>query len=93
MCLKPVACFIPTVYNNLLIDLGTKVLAELFFNLDRFILCKQLFLCEVIRIYRHILHEFLNFYERVEEKGKKRRIKGKTMVQWINFLWNNNFVK
>jgi len=35
---------------------------------------------------------FLPFYKRLEEKGKKWRIKWKTMVQWIN-LWYNSFVK
>jgi len=29
---------------------------------------------------------------RLEKKGKKQRIKGKTMAQWINLLWYNSFV-
>jgi len=36
---------------------------------------------------------FSPFYERVEEKGKKQRIKGKTMAQWMKLLQNNSFVK
>jgi len=34
---------------------------------------------------------FSPFYKGVEEKGKKRQIKGKTMAQWMN-LWNSSFV-
>jgi len=35
---------------------------------------------------------FSLFYKRVEEKGKKRRIKEKTMEQWMNLLQNNSFI-
>jgi len=35
---------------------------------------------------------FSPFYKGVEEKGKEWQIKGKTMVQWINLLWNSSFV-
>jgi len=35
---------------------------------------------------------FSPFYTRVEEKGRKQRIKGKTMAQWIQLLWNNSFI-
>jgi len=35
---------------------------------------------------------FSPLYKGVEEKGKERRIKGKTMAQWINLLWNSSFV-
>jgi len=33
---------------------------------------------------------FLPFYKRLEEKGKKRRIKGKTVVQWIDLRYRTN---
>jgi len=35
---------------------------------------------------------FSLFYKGVEEKGKKPRIKGKTMVQWMNLLQNSRFI-
>jgi len=35
---------------------------------------------------------FSPFYKGVEEKGKEQRIKGKTMAQWLNLLWNSSFV-
>jgi len=35
---------------------------------------------------------FSPFYKGLKEKGNKQRIKGKTMVQWINLLWYNSFV-
>jgi len=35
---------------------------------------------------------FSHFYKKVEKKGKKRRIKEKTMAQWMNLFWNNEFV-
>jgi len=35
---------------------------------------------------------FSPFYKGVEEKGKKPRIKRKTMAQWMNLLQNSRFV-
>jgi len=35
---------------------------------------------------------FSPFYKRVEEKGKKQGIKGKTMAKWMKLFWNNSFV-
>jgi len=35
---------------------------------------------------------FSPFYKGVEKKGKERRIKGKTIAQWTNLLWNSSFV-
>jgi len=41
----------------------------------------------------HFFSMFLTFLiRRLEEKGKKRRIKGKIMVQYISLLWYNSFV-
>jgi len=42
-----------------------------------------------------IVTSFVNFspfYKGIEEKGKKRQIKGKTMAQWINLFRNNSFI-
>jgi len=48
-----------------------------------FHVCKQLFCVmqsKAVTVDQHLFHEFLIFSE---EKGKKQRIKGKTMAQWI----------
>ena len=36
---------------------------------------------------------FSLFYKRLKEKGKKWRIKRKTIAQWMNLHWNNNFMR
>ena len=59
-------------------------------------LCKWLFFCvtysEVMIIYQLFFMNFLSFNKRLKEKGKKQRIEGKTMPQWINLLRYNSFV-
>jgi len=52
------------------------------------------FLCDVISSMKinTFLVSFSPFYKRVEEKGKKRRIKGMTMAQWMDLLQNNSLV-
>jgi len=39
-----------------------------------------------VTVYGTSFANFSPFYKRVEEKGKKQRIKEKTVVQWINFF-------
>jgi len=55
-------------------------------------LCKHL-VCEAITVYHHLFFtNFSPFNKGLEEQGKKRRIKGKTMAQWMNLLGNNSFI-
>jgi len=49
--LKLVGCFRPTVYNGLLVDLGTKIIGRVSFNLDRLILEFLVFAFYIIHIY------------------------------------------
>jgi len=58
--------------------------------------CKQLFFVWRNQIPLHLIDtsfvSFSLFYKGVEEKGKKPRIKRKTMAQWMNLLRNSRFV-
>jgi len=51
MCLKSVGCFRPTVYNGLLVDLGTKSVGRVSFNLDRLILESLVFAFYIMNVY------------------------------------------
>ena len=43
-------------------------------------------------IHQHLFSDFSPFNSPVKEKGKQGRMKGFTMVQWINLNWNNGSV-
>jgi len=47
---------------------------------------------EVMTIYQLLFMNFSPFNKRLKEKGKKQRIEGRTMAQWINILRYNSFV-
>jgi len=59
-----------------------------------FHVCKQLVLCvtnqmKPLQSLSRVSHIF---YKGVEGQGKKQRIKGKTMVKWMNLLLINSFI-
>jgi len=55
----------------------------MFHNIYYVHVCKQLFLCDALIKSCDILSR---------RERKKQRIKGKTMAQWMNVLWKNNFI-
>jgi len=51
MCLKSVGCFRPIVYHGLLVDLGTKSIGRVSYNLDRLISESLVFAFYIMHIY------------------------------------------